>query len=289
MVLTILIVISSLAFVPLWRVATDQVFARMPQVRRLSATAIDVLRWFAIAIDGAQGLLLGAAGLWLSAQIGLAPFRVLLRPWRELRAQLRPLLVRSLWLGGALFLISGTVVLSQLIVVGLKPPAGVSSSAVSKHQEVIQVMTRAMSARGAIALALGAPIFEEVEFRLFLLSLIAWLWVRRKPSQSGSLTRAALWTAIIISGFAFGLAHVLSEQSVGWWRPWYVQILTDPRLCRNHFGIRVLALGFGSLDRCACGVEYTGALRGADRDARGLNRSLANYASMHRQVFRRIV
>jgi membrane protease YdiL (CAAX protease family) len=228
--LVILIAISSLTLLPLWRESTDHAFANTPNIRSLSPGIIEGLRLFALAIDAAQGLILGAAGLWLSAWVGLVPFRVrVFRSWKESRPEILALCVRSLRIGVGLFLISILAVVPQLIIFGDTAPPGTNAQAISQHHAVVGVMTKMLMVKGASSLVLGAPIFEEVEFRLFLLSLIAWLCARMMPFRRNDLPRAALWTAILVSGFAFGLMHVASGQSIGWWRPWYLQLLTDPR------------------------------------------------------------
>ena len=229
-VVVILIAISSLTLLPFWIEANDRIFATIPELHSVPVALHQGLRWFAVAVDAAPGLILGALGLRLSARIGLVPFRVLSgRTWGDLRPQIRPLVRRWIWLGSALFLITIAVTVPQFLLFGLAPPPGTSSRSVSQHQAVIGVMTQMLSARAAPAFAIGAPILEEVEFRLFLLALVAWLCVRMRTWNGKDLPRFALATAIIVSGFAFGLGHVVSSQSVAWWRPWYLQILTDPR------------------------------------------------------------
>lgn len=225
-----LIAISSVTLLPLWREATDHVFANLPDIQSASPGVIEVVRWFALAIDAAQGLILGAAGLWLSAWIGLVPFRLeVMSSWKESRPEIQALCARSLRIGVGLFLISMLAVVPQLILLGDTAPPGTNAHALSQHHAVVGMMTKMLTAKGAASLVLGAPILEEVEFRLFLLSLVAWLCARMMPVRGKLLPRAALWTAILVSGFAFGLAHVVSGQSIGWWRPWYLQLLTDPR------------------------------------------------------------
>lgn len=70
---------------------------------------------------------------------------------------------------------------------------------------------------------------EEILFRLFLFSGLACaLYVLMKRGNRTS-SQAPFWSAIAVSGFAFGFFHVLAGQSVAWWRPVYQQLLLDPR------------------------------------------------------------
>jgi membrane protease YdiL (CAAX protease family) len=228
--LIILIAISSLALLPLWREATRTAFANRPEMRQLPGVALKVLLWLSCAIDAAWGFILGVLGLRLSALIGIKPFRILsLLSWAEIRSQMPSLLMRALKLGLTLFLITVVVTAPQLVVFGMRPPAGTSAAALSKHRAMVGVMTQMLSAKGALAAGIGIPIIEEVEFRLFLIALIAWLCVRRRIPRGTELPKAALIVAIVVSGCVFGLAHIASGQGAAWWRPWYLQILTDPR------------------------------------------------------------
>ena len=51
-----LIAISSVTLLPLWREATDHVFANLPDIQSASPGVIEVLRWFALAIRRGAGL-----------------------------------------------------------------------------------------------------------------------------------------------------------------------------------------------------------------------------------------
>jgi len=64
-----------------------------------------------------------------------------------------------------------------------------------------------------LVLAVESSILEEVFFRLFLLSAVA--WVVGRAWREGSIERpsGAFWVALWVSALAFGLAHVPSWQA----------------------------------------------------------------------------
>ena len=64
-----------------------------------------------------------------------------------------------------------------------------------------------------LALAVESSILEEVFFRLFLLSAVAWLVGRAWREGSIEIRSGAVWVAVSVSALAFGLAHVPSWQA----------------------------------------------------------------------------
>jgi membrane protease YdiL (CAAX protease family) len=76
-------------------------------------------------------------------------------------------------------------------------------------------------------LILAAPIREEIEFRLFIVSLLVWALGRLRKTQGAP--RHLLWLVISISGIAFGLLHVVEGEGFVWWCPIYVQVFVDAR------------------------------------------------------------
>ena len=64
--------------------------------------------------------------------------------------------------------------------------------------------------------AISAGITEETIFRLFGLSLLAWLGGLLFHDSDGRPTLAVLWTANILFALAFGAAHLPGAATLGW-------------------------------------------------------------------------
>jgi membrane protease YdiL (CAAX protease family) len=64
--------------------------------------------------------------------------------------------------------------------------------------------------------AISAGITEEVIFRLFGLSLLAWLGSLAFKDSDGRPRRSVLWAANIILALAFGAAHLSTAATIGW-------------------------------------------------------------------------
>jgi len=64
--------------------------------------------------------------------------------------------------------------------------------------------------------AFSAGITEETIFRLFGLSLLAWLGGSLFQDSDGHPKLAVLWTANILFALAFGAAHLRSAETLGW-------------------------------------------------------------------------
>ena len=64
--------------------------------------------------------------------------------------------------------------------------------------------------------AISAGITEETLFRLFGLSLLAWLGGLLFHDSNGRPKLAVLWTANILFAMAFGAAHLQAAAAIGW-------------------------------------------------------------------------
>jgi len=138
---------------------------------------------------------------------------------KEILAGIKP----GLWCA----LISMTLAVSQVLVFGLDH--AVNPEALARHEAARNRMQGLISVRSLAYVCAGAPMQEEILFRLFLFSGLALaLGALMKPKHRTS-SQAPIWTAIVVSGFAFGFFHVLAGQSVAWWRPVYLQLFLDPR------------------------------------------------------------
>jgi membrane protease YdiL (CAAX protease family) len=116
-----------------------------------------------------------------------------------------------------------------IIVSYLKPPAGTHPRLLQQHKKFIDDLKHLAGWQLLVVGAVGAPIGEELEFRLLLVSLLAWAFGRLWKNEDPSRSPQAMWTSAIVSGLTFGLLHILGGQSAAWWRPIYAQLFLDPR------------------------------------------------------------
>jgi len=65
-----------------------------------------------------------------------------------------------------------------------------------------------------VALAFESSVLEEVVFRLLLLSCLVWLLARGWRGDVLEASPIVIWSAILVSSLAFGLAHLPSWISV---------------------------------------------------------------------------
>lgn len=65
-----------------------------------------------------------------------------------------------------------------------------------------------------LVIAFDSAILEELIFRLFLLSLVAWLFSRLWHDSNSLPDRGVLWAANVIVAIGFGLAHLPSWSAV---------------------------------------------------------------------------
>ena len=88
-----------------------------------------------------------------------------------------------------------------------------------------------------IALAFESSVLEEVVFRLLLLSCLVWLLARGWRGDVREASPTVVWSAILVSFLAFGLAHLPSWISVAQATP----LLVSSVLVLN--GMAGIALG----------------------------------------------
>lgn len=151
--------------------------------------------------------LLAWAGLRMGHRVGLgAP---LLQRWinRQGEAAMRnsaPGQAVALGVGAAVALLA----LSRLLDPLLLPPTQVAMTDIAG----------ARSALYGVLASLYGGVVEELQLRLFLMTLIAWTatWlVRRRASFDGALSPRIAWTAIVLAALLFGLGH-LPAASLVW-------------------------------------------------------------------------
>lgn len=236
--LAVLLLVSALCGLPLYRVTITVLARRLPL--RLRPSGSNELLFFAAvsAINLAILFCEGALGIWAARKSKLAPM-----PTAEGHpdgGSIRAIARRGIRIGGLCALISVAMTAPQIMMYGMGPSHGVEPSRLSRHMRAMDVMRHMRGWRWIGELFLGAPIREEIEFRLLFVSVIAWLVAKAARSDNPSHSRSIKWVALVTSGIAFGLFHIIGGQSVAWWRPMYQQIFLDPR---TYIGI-VLALTY---------------------------------------------
>lgn len=151
--------------------------------------------------------LLAWAGLRMGHRVGLgAP---LLQRWINRQGEAA---IRTSAPGQALALGAGAAVallaLSRLLDPLLLPPTQVAMTDIAGARSALY---------GVLASFYGG-IVEELQLRLFLMTLIAWAatWlVRRRAGFDGALSPRIAWTAIVLAALLFGLGH-LPAASLVW-------------------------------------------------------------------------
>jgi membrane protease YdiL (CAAX protease family) len=145
----------------------------------------------------------------------------------DLRKRLRALLPAIGF--GLLCLVTSILIVTPQRVSGLKPPAGTNPRLLQQHKNLIDDLKHLAGWQLLVFGVFGGPIAEELECRLLLVSLLAWVFGRLWRIGDPSRSPQAMWTSAIVSGLTFGLLHILGGESVAWWRPIYAQLFLDPR------------------------------------------------------------
>jgi hypothetical protein len=150
---------------------------------------------------------LAAIGLFLSTRIGLGlPF---VEGWvkkEPARTQFRRVLVVSVVVG----------VVASFVILGLDtfvfgPPL---AAELRRLAIVLPATIRPPAWQGLLA-SFSAGVNEEVTFRLFGVTLLAWLGSLISRDSEGRPTPAVLWIAIAVIAVAFGLAHLPATAAIG--------------------------------------------------------------------------
>lgn len=80
-----------------------------------------------------------------------------------------------------------------------------------------------------VAVGVGFPIIEEIHFRLFLMTAVAWIVAVFWSDLPEGLSTKAWWVVIVIQGIAFGALHAATGEGTLWWEPRDIQMLLEPR------------------------------------------------------------
>lgn len=161
-----------------------------------------------VLVNIALVVLLGAIGLVLANRIGLGlPF---VESW--VKGETPPRRFRSIVAVGALAGIGIALVILVLQIGLFRGPMQ------TMFQELgIEIPEEAYAPPlyGFLA-AISAGITEETMFRLFGLTLLAWLGTLLFRTAEGRPTLAVLWLANILFTLAFGAAHLPTASAIGW-------------------------------------------------------------------------
>ncbi|MBN1120828.1 MAG: CPBP family intramembrane metalloprotease [Anaerolineae bacterium] len=179
----------------------DMLHEMSPEVPALQLLIISTVSSYAIA------LVLGGIGLFLAGRIGLGlPFIEGLVKKEPVRGKIGRVILIAAGIGlasGVLILIIDSLVFSPFMVefvadAGIESPEAV-------HPPAWQ---------GLMA-AVAAGINEETMFRLFGVTLIAWLGSLIFHDEEGRPPLWLLWTANVLYAVGFGLAHLPSLVAIG--------------------------------------------------------------------------
>jgi hypothetical protein len=169
------------------------------------------LGWDLLVIDRLINILLnsmlGGIGLWLANRIGLG------MPFVEGWAKREPIPYRFRNIV-AIAVITAVilVVLSMFLhTVVFDPPV---NAMLEKMGVAIPEAANTPPLYGFLA-AISAGITEETEFRLFGLSLLAWLGGLLFHDSDGRPKLTVFWTANILFALTFGAVHLLTEAAMG--------------------------------------------------------------------------
>jgi membrane protease YdiL (CAAX protease family) len=179
-----------------------------------------------IAVRYGEGIL----GTYAAKRSGLTPLPVVDAPSEKSELALGRL-IQGVPLGILCAFIAILINGTQFFVFGMSPGslAKPSPSLLHRHNYAMRRMGELDTWRSALLLYVGAPIGEEIECRLLLFSVVVWLGQRLARRYQWLGRGIITWTAVALSGVAFGMLHVVGGQGVTWWRPLYQQVFVDAR------------------------------------------------------------
>lgn len=152
----------------------------------LAAQVIQSIVLFAVAI---------IVGLHLAKKVGLG--LPILEGWvesREVKSYLKSILGISIGLG----------ILAGVLIIGLDYLFSLAGVTINVAQAG-QINPPAW--QGFLSSFYGG-INEEVLLRLFVMTLLVWIFFKIKKTEDGKPTNAGMWLAIIFAGVIFGIGHL---------------------------------------------------------------------------------
>lgn len=184
------------------------VFAIQPYILTTTATPNPGF-WnllFGAGIDLLLYAALGAAGFWLASRIGLG------MPFIEGWTKRKPAWNRLPGVAGISILASILLILVKVLDVVIAPIVIPISETQSGSSAVKEILPPAW--QGLLA-SFSAGITEENMFRLFGLTLLAWLVSLLFRGRSGRPGLWLLWTANTVFALLFSLAHLPTASQMG--------------------------------------------------------------------------
>jgi membrane protease YdiL (CAAX protease family) len=182
LILLIASVIASLLVLP-YAIALSPALARVVTPLFLFAQLIQTIIEFSIAIF---------IGLYLAKRVGFG--LPVLEGWLE-GNKVRDYLTSILGISIGMGVIAGILIILLSFLF-----TSVSSALLSAEISVPLWKSFLASFYGGIG--------EEILFRLFLMTLIVWIFFKIKKTADGKPTTVGIWLAIIITAIIFGLGHL---------------------------------------------------------------------------------
>ena len=212
---------SKKVFIFLVMLIVPAVYAALPYTMTVASIALDVGEWLLVLVaslvDVAIYSVLAAGGLYLAARIGLGlPF---VEGWLEKSQDTSgPVTVERPTRD-----FKGVLVFS--VVVGVIIAIAIIVLSIYGFEPLLQAELERFGITDpgipqpppwqSVLVSFSAGINEEVIFRLFGLTVLAWLGGLVFHDTEGRPTAAVLWIAAILTAVLFGLAHLPLTIAVG--------------------------------------------------------------------------
>ncbi|HKM99104.1 MAG TPA: CPBP family intramembrane glutamic endopeptidase [Candidatus Binataceae bacterium] len=226
--LLFLVALSVASTIPIYRISITDYAQRVGWFAHLEPRQQAYVYALFVLLVASLIYLSGLVGLWASKRAHLTPMPIIDTDGGSVANRLRALRP-AVRFGFLCVAISFLIVVPQLILFGSGPSAGASPALLSRRHHFVNLMTQLVTWRSVGVILLGAPIREEIVFRLLLVSALGWLLGEFWKHDGTVASTRIMWTTVVVSGLAFGLLHVMAGESVAWWRPIYAQVFLDPR------------------------------------------------------------
>ena len=139
-------------------------------------------------------------GLLLAKKVGLG--LPILEGWlegREVKTYLKSILGISVGLG----------ILAGILIIGLDYLFSFAGVTIN----VTQASINPPAWQGLLASFYGG-INEEILLRLFLMTLLVWIFFKIKKTEGGKPTKAGIWLAIVLAAIIFGIGHLPAVMTI---------------------------------------------------------------------------